>query len=235
MSRRSRKRFSGTGGISSGRTTGFSLFALCSFSPSTSSSLSNNSLSTGLPELWRQCKTIFCYAKNQLVSFLLKQTGKRVTFCFFITWTYYSNWIITVVLCIKLHVSHYTSMPRCDGEQYPCLEDGAFFSFFDSRLFFFDRLLFCLLRLRCLCFSSVSLWDSTEENWEDESREQTDKPAEWEVRFLLPSSTVARNTTACIIYFRNVCNLKKHCTDMFQTVRRTSSNTMIHFHGERQQ
>lgn len=34
MSRRSRKRFSGTGGISSGRTTGFSLFPLCSLSPS---------------------------------------------------------------------------------------------------------------------------------------------------------------------------------------------------------
>lgn len=48
MSRRSRKRFSGTGGISSGRTTGFSLFPLCSFSPSTSFSESCISFSTGL-------------------------------------------------------------------------------------------------------------------------------------------------------------------------------------------
>lgn len=159
MSRRSRKRFSGTGGISSGRTTGFSLFPLCSFSSSTSSSLSNISLSTGLPELWRQCKTIFCYAKNQLVSFLLKRAGNHVTCCF-------SHEDI-----IKLDHNCYTSMSRCDGEQYLCFEGRAFFSFFDSRLFFFDRLLFCLLRLRCLCFSSVSLWDSTEENWEDDSQE----------------------------------------------------------------
>lgn len=40
MSRRSRKRFSGTGGISSGRTIGFSLFTLCSFCLSSSSTIS---------------------------------------------------------------------------------------------------------------------------------------------------------------------------------------------------
>lgn len=35
--------------------------------------------------------------------------------------------------------------------------------FFDSLRFFFARLLLCLLRLRRLCFSSVSLCSSAEE------------------------------------------------------------------------
>lgn len=61
-------------------------------------------------------------------------------------------------------------------------------SFFDSLLFFLDRLLFCFLRLRCLGFSSDSLPLSAEKS-RDDPRELRDESAEWEVRFLLPWST----------------------------------------------
>lgn len=57
-SRRRRKRFSGTGGISSGRTTGFSLFPLCSFSPS------RISLFSGLWESLGHHKRVICYAEK---------------------------------------------------------------------------------------------------------------------------------------------------------------------------
>lgn len=73
MSRRSRKRFSGTGGISSGRTTGFSLL-LCSFSPSPSSSLSgaSPSSSAALQELYMEidAKEHFVMQKTRVTAFL---------------------------------------------------------------------------------------------------------------------------------------------------------------------
>lgn len=66
--------------------------------------------------------------------------------------------------------------------------EGSTSSFFDSLLFFLDRLLFCLLCFRCLRFSSDSLPLSAEKTLED-SWELRDESAEWEVRFLLPWST----------------------------------------------
>lgn len=89
---------------------------------------------------------------------------------------------------------------------YLCLTAGTWvsFSFFESFLFFLDRLLFvCLLCLRCFCFSSGSLSDSTEENWEDESWELKDESAEWEVLFLLPSSTKVRDITVFMLFHQN--------------------------------
>lgn len=102
----------------------------------------------------------------------------------------------------EVHVNIYIRMQRCGKKNYLCLGGTSMFSFFDSLLFFLGRLLFeCPLCLRCLCFSSDSLSDPTdEENSEDESWELRDESAEWEVLFLLPSSTKARNIMACMSF-----------------------------------
>lgn len=74
MSRRSRKRFSGTGGISSGRTTGFSLL-LCSLSPSPSLSSSSASPSAGLQGLFIQVDAKECFVMQRR----RRACGARVT------------------------------------------------------------------------------------------------------------------------------------------------------------
>lgn len=107
----------------------------------------------------------------------------------------YSNWIQTVIQYLRhtfVYSQHvYVTMTK--DENYLSLEERieVFFSFFESLLLFFDRLLFArLLCLWCLGFSSDSLSDISEEDiWGDESWELRDESAEWEVLFLLPSRT----------------------------------------------
>lgn len=182
MSRRSRKRFSGTGGISSGRTTGFSLL-LCSFSPSASSSSSSlssgsPSSSTGLQELFMEvdAKEYFVMQMTRVNSFLIWHACGACVTC--------KNIQKLFVFVILEWLRKKTNL---------CLLGVKSF-FFDSLRFFFARLFLCLLRLRRLCFSSVSLCSSAaEEGWGEDSREPTEESVEWKVRFLLPSSTVAEN------------------------------------------
>lgn len=76
MSRRSRKRFSGTGGISSGRTTGFSLFTFCSLAPSSSSAIS---CSAGLPSF-----LIVSHRFSFLLTSFLRLFGRFLLKAFFL-------------------------------------------------------------------------------------------------------------------------------------------------------
>lgn len=154
MSRRSRKWFSGTGGISSGRTTGFSLFPPCSLSPS------GRSLFSGLWALLGRHRPMISWHKNWFLFLLYKDV---------------------------LMNNIYTDLGV----------EGSTSSFFDSLLFFLERLLFCLLCLRCLRFSSNSL-PLPAENARDDSWELRDESAEWVVRFLLPLSTDIKGKKTCV-------------------------------------
>lgn len=77
---------------------------------------------------------------------------------------------------------------------------SALFSRFDSFLLFLERLLLArLLCIQCFCFWSDSLSDSIEEEKND-SWELRDKSEEYEVLFLLPSSTETENQRCEILY-----------------------------------
>lgn len=149
-----------------------------------------------------KCKTIFCYANNQPRLFALKADSESCQYFL------YPDILIGLWSCTFVKLWSWTN--RRFKKNDLCLEGVLFLSFFDSLLFLFDRLLFtCLLCLWCLCFSSDSLSDPTEEeNWEDDSWELRDESAECEVRFLLPSSTETRNITAGVISLKMMLAFK---------------------------
>lgn len=111
-------------------------------------------------------------------------------------WDVTGQWLVSTKTGFSFSYSHKGVLMK---NNYTDLGvEGSTSSFCDSLLFFLDRLLFCLLCLRCLSFSSNSLPLSPENTWDD-LWELRDESAEWEVRFLLAWSTgIKGKKTLCV-------------------------------------